>query len=296
MNSFDHPRRYVTDRLTVRPGLLLLLGSTVLAACSVLKPVNLLNALVPSSGYTLASDIAYGLDERQKMDIYFPTKPAPESRVIVFVYGGAWREGNRSEYKFVGQALADAGHVVLIPDYRLYPSVIFPEFLRDIADAIAALKLSFAQRSGDSIDQVVLMGHSSGAHTVAMLASDPRWLDSSGITPAALIAIAGPYDLPLDDPEVEPVFRSVSGFDEARPVALVTSEHPPALLVHGDKDKRVKPFHTRHYAAALTAARVPVKVHWLKETRHAASISGLAAPLDSSSENRDRITGFLEGL
>ena len=95
--------------------------------------------------------------------------------------------------------------------------------------------------------------------------SDPQWLEGSGITPSALIAIAGPYDLPLDDPEVEPVFPTVPNADDVRPVALVTSKHPPVLLIHGEEDKRVLPFHTRRYSAALMAAGVPVDVHWLKD-------------------------------
>ena len=276
---------------------LVLLGLSLLASCSAFKPVNLLNAAVPSFGYTLQSGIVYGNENRQKLDIYFPTTPAAQSRIIVFIYGGAWREGNRAEYEFVGQALADAGHTVIIPDYRLYPSVVFPEFINDVADAIVAAKNVIEQRSSDSMDQVVLMGHSSGAHIAAMMAaSDPQWLEGSGINPSALIAIAGPYDLPLDDPEVEPVFPTVSNADDVQPVALVTSEHPPVLLIHGEEDKRVLPFHTRRYSAALTAAGVPVDVHWLKDAGHVTSISGIAAPLDFKNQNRKRLTEFLDSL
>lgn len=196
----------------------------------------------------------------------------------------------------MGQALADSGHTVIIPDYRLCPSVVFPEFITDIADATAAANNVLKQRSSVSMDQVVLMGHSSGAHTAAMLASDTQWLEGSGITPSALIAIAGPYDLPLDNPEVEPVFRTISNADEVRPVALVASEHPPVLLIHGEGDKRVLPFHARRYSAALTAAGVPVDVHWLKAAGHVASISGIAAPLDVKNQNRKRITESLDSL
>ena len=267
----------------------MLLGLSLMASCSAFKPVNLLNAAVPSSGYTLQSGIVYGNENRQKLDIYFPTTPASQSRIIVFIYGGAWREGNGAEYEFVGQALADAGHVVIIPDYRLYPSVVFPEFIDDVADAIVAANNVIGQRSSESMDQVVLQGHSSGAHTAAMMVSDPQWLEGSGITPSALIAIAGPYDLPLDDPEVEPVFPTVSNADDVQPVALVTSEHPPVLLIHGEEDKRVLPFHTRRYSAVLMAAGVPVDVHWLKDAGHVASISGIAAPLDIKNQNRKRL-------
>ena len=85
--------------------------------------------------------------------------------------------------------LADAGHTVIIPDYRLHPSVVFPEFISDVVNAILAAKNVVEQRAGDSMNQVVLMGHSSGAHTAAMLASDPQWLEGSGINGKELASI-----------------------------------------------------------------------------------------------------------
>ncbi len=276
--------------------LLLLLSLGSLAGCSALKPVNLLNALVPSSGFTLQEGIVYGDDKRQKLDIYQPVTPASDTHTIIFVYGGAWRQGNREEYEFVGQALADAGHTVIIPDYRLYPAVSYPVFITDVAEAITAVAAHGEQWLGYPVKQVVLMGHSSGAHSAAMLASDPRWLEDSGVTPSALVAISGPYDLPLDHPDVEPVFHNVSGADEARPVALVTSKHPPTLLIHGEDDERVLPFHTRNYSAALMTAGVPVEVQWLKDTSHVAAIAGIAAPLDTANRNRERITEFLDSI
>ena len=292
LTSLRSRLRFVFSKLPY----LIVLSFASLTGCSALKPINLLNAAVPSTGYTLQQNIAYGEDKRQKLDIYQPVTPAARSRTIIFVHGGAWREGNGSEYKFVGQALADAGHTVIIPEYRLFPAVAFPFFISDVADAITAVKDHAEQWLGYPLDQVILMGHSSGAHTVALLASDPRWLENSGVTPRALIAISGPYDLPLDNPEVAPVFRNAPIPDEVRPVMLVTSAHPPTLLIHGEDDKRVRPFHTRNYAASLIKADIPVDVHWLKDKGHAAAIAGLAAPLDSSHRNRERITSFLDGL
>lgn len=291
-----NPRALPCFRLSRLLCLLLLLSLGSLTGCAALKPVNLLNALVPSTGFTLQEGIVYGDDPRQKLDIYKAVVPASDSHTIVFVYGGAWREGNRHEYEFVGQALADAGHTVIIPDYRLYPAVTYPAFVTDVVEAITAVTVHADEWLGYPLKQVVLMGHSSGAHLAAMLASDPRWLEDSGVTPRALVAISGPYDLPMDNPEVQPVFHNVSGPDEVRPVALVTSEHPPTLLIHGEDDERVLPFHTRNYSAALKKAGVPVDVQWLKDASHASAIAGLAAPLDSANRNRERITGFLDSI
>ncbi|MEM5734152.1 alpha/beta hydrolase fold domain-containing protein, partial [Shewanella algae] len=50
-----------------------------------------------------------------------------------------WQSGERRDYRFVGTRLAEAGIVVVIPDYRLYPQVRFPVFVEDAAAAGEAL-------------------------------------------------------------------------------------------------------------------------------------------------------------
>ena len=55
--------------------------------------------------------------------------------MVVFFYGGGWREGNKEDCGFVASSLTDAGSVVLIPDYRVFPEVVFPQFVEDGADS-----------------------------------------------------------------------------------------------------------------------------------------------------------------
>ncbi len=63
----------------------------------------------------LKADIAYGADSRQKLDIYLPAGSTSARPVVVFWYGGAWTEGRKSDYRFVGAALAEQGYVVVLP-------------------------------------------------------------------------------------------------------------------------------------------------------------------------------------
>src|ERR1700734_2658108 len=95
---------------------------TALAGCG---PATL-NLFVPSSGYAITRDVAFGADPPQKLDIYVPdglTKPAP---VIIFLYGGSWQSGDRGGYRWVGQSFASQGIVTVIADYRTYPPAHFP--------------------------------------------------------------------------------------------------------------------------------------------------------------------------
>lgn len=268
---------------------------TLAGGCS-LSPLGALDAVVPESGYTRRADIAYGEDPRQRVDVYFPDEPAARSKRVLFVYGGAWRSGDRERYRFVAQALAAAGHVVILPDYRLYPAVRYPAFVDDVVAAVVHLAGRDDLWGEEPLDEIVVMGHSSGAHTAALLAADPRWLAASGVDASALIGLSGPYRLPLDNPEVGAVFASVTDAGSVRPPALATPAHPPTLLVHGKEDERVVPRHTAVYAAALTALDVPHTVRWLDGTGHAGTVAGLAAPLQAINGSREAVTRFLDAL
>jgi acetyl esterase/lipase len=186
--------------------------------------------------------VPYGNDPRQRLDVYLPQDRRVAS-TIVFFYGGGWVSGARWYYRLLGKALAKRGHIVIIPDYRLFPQVRFPDFNQD-----AALALSWANqnllRLGGHPSRLFLMGHSAGAHIAATLALDPRYLASHSMVPgqiAGVIGLAGPYTLnPLKWQGVREIFSpSADEPQAARPIKLVRAGAPPMLLLHGARDRLV---------------------------------------------------------
>ena len=157
--------------------------AVALAACS---PLAIVNRLTPSDTYTVTTDLAYGPEARDRLDLYRPResadRPAPRGGypVVVFFYGGSWNSGERVDYRFVGEALASHGIVTVVADYRLYPQVRYPDFLADCAQAVAWAKRE-APRYGGDASRLFVMGHSSGGYNAAMLALDPRWLTAAGV-------------------------------------------------------------------------------------------------------------------
>ena len=125
----------------------------------------------------------------------FLLQDAETAPVIVFFYGGSWQSGNKSIYKFVGSALARRGYVLVVPDYRVYPEVIYPAFLEDGALAVRWTKDN-ATLFGADPNMLFVMGHSAGAYMAAMLALDSRWLGRAGLSPrrdiAGLVGILRP--------------------------------------------------------------------------------------------------------
>lgn len=274
----------------------LLLFLLPLHACSAL---DVLNASIPEVGYRLISDISYGAKARQKMDIYVPETAAANTQVIVFVYGGAWRSGEKGDYEFVGQALSSAGHTVVIPDYRLFPQVVFPEFVTDVALAIKSLnsvEIVSAIPIEADFSSVVLMGHSSGAHTVALLTTDTQYLVDSGVALKGLIALSGPYDLPLENDEVAPVFSSAEDPRFTNPTILASATHSATLLIHGTDDERVEPWHSQQYYDVLQSMDVESSLLLIEGDGHAAVVAAIAKPLQATSSVMSSVLEFLGGL
>ena len=234
------------------------LCAAVLAGCSA---AGLLNATVQRDGVTIERGIAYGDGPRRMLDIYRPRVAGPHP-LVVFLYGGRWRTGDRGTYAFVATPLAARGAVVVVPDYRLYPEVAFPGFLQDSAQAVA-WAVAHAGALGADPKRVFLVGHSAGAYNAAMLALDPRWLAEAGLGRAQLagtVGLAGPYDfLPITDPDVIPVFAPVGDGPASQPVSYVDGHNPPLLLLAGDADRTVRPANTRSLAARVAAAGGPVQ-------------------------------------
>ena len=255
-----------------------LLLSMVLISCSTAGSIDLLNRSLPAGAYSKQT-LRYGTHHRQSLDIYLP-KIAQHKTPIVFIYGGAWRGGEKRNYEFVAHALTGLGHPVIIPDYRLFPEVQFPTFINDMADSISFVERSSGLGLTKPFNHYILMGHSAGAHAAALLATDRRYLRARNVQArlTGLIAMAGPYDLPMNDPEVAPVFGRASA-QQSKPILNVQANMPATLLLHGLNDTRVKPFHTERFRDAVQRSGGSVTTQLYPGVNHTRLIGSLAAPL-----------------
>ena len=270
-----------------RAGLLIggLAAALALSACS---PARLLNDLVSDKTYRLEGGIAYGSAPRQQLDIYRPlpaTAPAEGARpLVVFFYGGTWSSGERASYKFVGEALASRGALVVVPDYGLSPTFRYPVFVRDSALAVK-WALDNAARLGADPKRVFVMGHSSGGYNTAMVALDPRWLAEAGGSPKQLagwIGLAGPYDfLPIVNPQAQVAFNWPDTPPDSQPMAHASAASPRALLMAVSGDKLVNPVrNTQQMASKLRSAGVEVQTREFDNLGHMTLIGAVAGPLE----------------
>ncbi len=271
------------------------LSAILLTACS---PVSLLNAMVPSNGFTAQRDIAYGDVQRQRLDIYLPTqRSAQGSPVVVFFYGGGWEGGDKKDYKFVGEALSSHGITVVIPDYRVYPEVVFPDFVDDAAAAVAWTRANIRRYAGDE-QQLFLAGHSAGAHIASLLALNPDYLEKYALTPGnvqGMIGLAGPYDfLPLKSDTLKIIFGLENQRWQSQPINFVSGDNPPMLLLVGERDLTVWPRNSYRLADKITEQGGDVTLIKFPDYGHVSMVAKLAKPLRGDGALLQPILSFID--
>ena len=266
------------------------------AACSPLKAVNL---FVPEESYERSEGLSYGPEARHKLDVYQPAEPDPSGTVVVFIYGGAWRNGARQNYVFAGESFAARGYVTVVPDYRLYPEVGFPAFVEDAAQAVAWVRRRIAAYGGNP-DRIILAGHSAGAHTVALLGLDRRYLDEVGVPQTAIrgvIGLAGPYSFdPTTYRSTREVFANVAEPADARPVSFVRGDAPPMLLLHGLDDGTVLPKNSEALTASLHSVGAEARYIPLDKVGHAGVLLALSNPFEGLAPVMREIEAFISDL
>lgn len=283
----------ISDRRHSLRALLSCLLAPLLSACS---PWSVVERGIPSDTYRLASGIAYGSHARQGLDVYSPLDRSEATPVFVFFYGGSWRSGNREFYRFVGETFASRGFVAVIPDYRLYPEVKFPDFVDDSARAVGWVLENISKYGGDTA-RVHVGGHSAGAYNAAMVAFDPRFAEAAGFGRtriAGFIGLAGPYDfLPLTGRITRAVFGFPDTSPDTQPINFVTADAPPSLLLYATRDTLVGPHNSENLAARLRAAGAEVRVVPYERLGHRTLVGSLARPLAWMGSATDEIAAFM---
>lgn len=187
-------------------------------------------------------DVSYGTDNDQKIDIYMPSEGRKNAPVMVMVHGGAWATGDKSNDNVVKNKIAHyvpQGYIFVSVNYRLVPEVYPVDQANDVALALKYVQNKMREW-GSSPGNMVVMGHSAGAHLAALISAD---IDDYGLTPwrATVVLDSGALDLEevmRDDPSS--LYRNAFGTDSsywraASPEAQLDSGMPPYLLVCSSK-------------------------------------------------------------
>ena len=198
----------------------------------------------------LTRNVAYHPDMPGRLDVYRPDTGSGHP-VVIYVYGGSWRTGNKELYAPAAQRLLPSGFVLVIPEYTLYPAAGYPRQTQEIAAAMAWTLDHIAQYGGDP-SRVVLVAQSAGAQIAGLALLEPRWLAAYGHSATDLrgfIGISGVYDFAAvlayhgNNARAREMMAEILGgagnAGRASPITYVSPQAPPMLLIHGDADTTV---------------------------------------------------------
>jgi acetyl esterase/lipase len=233
-------------------------------------------ALVGGGNYEVKAvkDLAYNDAQdadpaKHKLDLFLP-KGKKDFPVLFFVHGGGWRNGDRKIYPKLGETFAKNGVGTVIISYRLSPKVKHPAHIQDVAKAFAWTHQNIGKYGGRA-DQIFISGHSAGGHLVALLATDPSYLEAEKLSPAnikGVIALSGVYTIRPSER-----FEAVFGKDEdeckkASPLAHVKGKHPPILIAYADKDLGMIPRMSEQVAKAVKDCKCEVECLKIDDRDH----------------------------
>lgn len=245
--------------------------------------------------YERHADLRYGDLPRQSLDVYVPSGGISARPTVVFWYGGKWQWGSKEQYRFVGAALANAGYVAILPDYRLFPHARFPQFIEDGALAVKWAHEHVREFGGDP-SVIFLMGHSAGGHLAATLALDEQYLRKVGGSSRWIrgwIGLAAPYEWEWTLPRFHEIF-DWRPMDEWRPTAHVSHRSPPALLIHGLEDSQLHPREAVFMGEKLRVAGVPVQCRIYGRTGHMAPVLALSPLLRFRARTLTDVRDFID--
>jgi acetyl esterase/lipase len=245
-------------------------------ATRVSKPGAVLVNLV----YCTAED-----DVELTMDMYQPRKAKRLAPVVLYVHGGGWISGDKSDgagHLFINELLR-RGYFVAAVNYRLAPKYEFPAQIEDVKCAVRYLRANAAQYNLDP-ERIGAMGGSAGGHLVSLLGlSDENagWdvgqyaEQSSHIL--AVVDMFGPSDMTKMYNEqgrrlITQVFGASGPEDPilktSSPISYITSDDPPFLILQGEEDEVVSPSQSQLLYDELVAAGLPAQLVMVKNAGH----------------------------
>jgi len=267
------------------------LNFTFIKAAYLLKMIKLIDRqpVVPETMLEL-KDLEYKVtgEHSLKLDLYrlkALDRPAP---VLVFIHGGGWRSGKRSDYLPYLIDFAKAGYVTVTVSYRLQKQAKFPAAVQDVQCAIKWIRAHAREHFIDP-NKIAVIGGSAGGHLALMTgyaADDSAFAgecdyDSVSSRVQAVVNLYGPADLTTPYAQARreaidfigmPYPEASASYRNASPLFYITRDDPPTLIFHGTLDELVPVSQSDSLKQKLDATGIPAEYHRLKGWPHTMDI------------------------
>lgn len=237
-------------------------------------------------------ELAYGKHDRHRLD--FTPAHRRDAPLVVFIHGGAWAFGDKRIAGHMAAYFRGRGYAFASLNYRLVPDADPADQAADVAAAITHLLRETGGR------QVLLIGHSAGAHLAALVGTDPAYLAAHGLpisTVAGAVLLDGAgYDVPMQmargGPLLRRMYRNAFGDDplfQRRVSPVLHAEAPNAgrfLILHIATRPDDSGAQSERLGAALREAGTPAEVVSIDGT-HGAIFRRFGSPGHAATERAD---------
>lgn len=235
------------------------------------------------------------------LDVYSPAKTTTRMRAAIFVHGGGWSGGSRTEWATQATALAADGWVAFSIDYRLDSPTPYISEPQDVSAAVTWVQRN-ARTFGVDPARVALIGSSAGGQLAALQAVSGSGAPGMPGRVKALVTWSAPTDMALLTEEYGCLDQLCSystqwagamaqrfegnclpsacgdRWRDTSPVSHVDGTDPATLLVNGAEEAVVPLEQLRVMQDRLTAAAVPVNSLVVDGTAHAQGYNTVAWP------------------
>ncbi len=209
-----------------------------------------------------------------KLDIYRPKNVIKPLPLLVFIHGGSWSHGKRSDYLVYLMSFAKKGYMTATVSYRLLQDGPYPACAEDINDAVQWFYKN-GEKYGYDADRIALIGGSAGAHLALLaayewrkpgLATDTAFMRSNRHRIRAVVDIYGPIDLTTEYARNQPLVNHLIAhsyketpelYREASPIQYLDKKDPPTMILHGTSDDLVPISQSDYLKAKLDSLGVP---------------------------------------
>ncbi|MBC8215538.1 MAG: alpha/beta hydrolase [Candidatus Marinimicrobia bacterium] len=231
-------------------------------------------------------DIVYKTTESRplKLDIYHPRNLDKPTPVLIFIHGGAWKSGDKSDYLRYLVDFAERGYVTVSLSYRFSQEAVFPAAVKDVKCALKWIR-SHAEDYFIDPNQIAVIGGSAGGHLAMMIGYSPETeifegncdCDSISSRVNAVVNLYGAVDLTTDFAIAQQSAKQFIGgeyndhkeaYQNASPINYITKDDPPTLIFHGTLDTIVPVDQADILTDKLTKVGAPFIYHRLKGWPH----------------------------
>ena len=225
--------------------------------------------------------LAYGPSEIEQLDVY--RADATNAPVLVFIHGGAWRNGRSADFAFLAEPFVHAGAHAVILDFTNIDAAggNLMTMARQVRSAVAFVYRNAASFGGDP-NRLYVSGHSSGGHLAGTVVT-ADWRKDFGLPGDVVkggLVCSGMYDL-------KPVRLSARSnyvkFTDEIEQELSSIRHLdrlacPLIVGYGTHETPEFQRQARDFAAALKAAGKPAQLVVGEGYNHFEILETLANP------------------